>query len=255
MLFRGLGFDTFFDEYAADNQSAAKQRAEHQTHTEPELRGIELRNKQESRSVGVGESLDEHKRQNVAEPRSDSRKDEFDGVCVVTFSERRRNVACHRAVRHLRNRRASVPQQIHNYNVRRESAHAHAPLSYGQKHEEYAQEQGYSAEEHIGFSSSPLAARIVGNEAHKRVGDCVPELCEHHNRGSNGHSNAVFGHIGKHNARHHAHAAAVHKAADTVGEFLFERHSVRFRYGFGRSRFRFFFFHLAPRERILQNQF
>lgn len=93
MLFRGFGFDTLFYENTANDESAAEQRSKHQTHTKPKLRRRELRHEQESRSVGVGERFDKHERQNVPETRCDCRKHEFDGVCVVTLSERRRNIA------------------------------------------------------------------------------------------------------------------------------------------------------------------
>ena len=227
MLFRGFGFDALFNKYTANDKTAAEQSAEHQTHAQPELRRRKLRHKQESRSVGVGESLDKHERQHVAESRRDCGKDKFDGVCVVALPKRRGYVACHRAIRHLRDRRAGVPQQIHQNDVRRKSAHAHSPLSHGQKHKEYTQQKRYTAPEHIGFSSSPFSARVVGNEAHKRVGDCVPELCNHHDCGRKCHCDAVFCHVRKHNTRHHTHAAAVHKTAYAVCQFLFERDSVR----------------------------
>ena len=250
LLFGSLWIDALFYEDTANNQPAAKKHAENYAHQQPELHVVDFGHKQPFFFICF-KCFDEKKRQRVSDARSGGSKYEFYRVCIVTLSERRGYIACHRAVRHLRNRGTGVPQQIHYDYVCGKSAYGHSPMSYGEENEEYTQKQGYTAPKHIRFASAVSSARIVGDKAHKRVGYSVPDFGKHHNGRCQARAYAVEYHIRKHNAIHHTYAAAVHQTAYAVGEFFFERNFVLGAYGIQSHGVFLVLFHVIPRKNLI----
>ena len=218
-LFGSGRFDALFYENRAYDEPAAEQDAEDYAQAEPELHRGHIRHKEVS--VFVDERFDEKQGQDVGEPARHGVEDQLDGVGVVAFLERGRNVARHRTVRHHRYGGERVPEDVHYDDERRKSADGNAPVPDGHKHNENADEKQHAARKHIRFAPAEPAAGVVADEAHDGVGDGVPELRDKHNRGRNAHCNAHRGHIFEHHAGHQRDAAAVHKRSASVSEFLF----------------------------------
>ena len=218
------GLDALFDEQTAYDQTAAEKNAEHYRYRKPEFSGSEIG--QEEISFGLRPRVEKEKRQHIRKSARRGVEHQFHGVGVVALLERGGDVARHRTVRHHRYCGERIPQQIHHYDISGESADGHSPVAHGHKQKEYTQNKQDTAEEHIRFSAPPLAASIIRDESHNRVGYGVPEFRDEHYRGRRRNGNAVVGHIFQHHAGHQRDAAAVHKRTAPVGQFFLGGHVV-----------------------------
>ena len=252
---RCRGFDTLFYENRANYKSTAEKRAENNRGQKPKSCRRNVRHKQPT--VCGNQRFDKQKRQYVRKPRSRGGKDKFHRVGVVSFTERRRNIARHRAIRHLRQGRASVPNKIHYQHIGDKPVRRHAPLRDRHKQKEYRYDYRNAAPEHIRLASAPLTTRVVADKAHHRVGYCVPQLRNHKYSGCDFNRYAHRRHVFDKNTRHQRNAAAVHKTAYAVTNFLFKRHSV---FGHdivrvaGDSHLFFLLFHVVPHtKRYINN--